>query len=205
MPDLLYALVQLVNLVQETRSAVLRLEAIDHKLYVDPLDRIQEVLVDVNFEAPWSNYSSRLNDVVLNSLQYVAERLSWTSSEVPIERKVLDEMRQEVEALASDVLNAELPGDLRELIIERLEEIRRALLVYRLNGASGLKRTVDESVGVIFRHREEILPQAKQPLVSRFFGLLRKADSVASFALKVKELCGPMIGKMIGSGDSDEV
>ena len=98
-----------------------------------------------------------------------------------------------------------LPDNFRVMLIESLEEIRHAILEYRLRGAAGLRRAMESGLGGILRFSHEVPEDDSgnpEPIIERFLFLLNRLDSIASVALKLKQVAGP-IAKFVFPGSSE--
>ena len=101
------------------------------------------------------------------------------------------------------VIAADISEELKKTLIDSLEDIRRAILEYRIRGGAGLREALDRSIGAVVRYREELqkISDPEEAGVSGFSMVIEKLSGLVSTALKLKQLVGQMLPMLTGDAD----
>ena len=201
--SLLMSVAELINLVRLTKDAIQKIEGIDHKIHLQPFNKIEKALAITNLEASWQSFKVHLDDATMVALQFCSDTLSRQVQEIEIPKEKLDKLLQEVNALLAKVVDSELPGEVTDILIDNLENIRRAILTYRIRGATALKHALERGIGSLFFHqatlREEYESNQGKVIFSDFFNVIDRLKNLVSFALQTKKLVGPVVKMLLGS------
>jgi hypothetical protein len=112
----------------------------------------------------------------------------------------LADIRTAVDDLSEQILASSLDQTLRTLLLDQLEALRRSIGEYRIRGAKGLEKTVEEIIGTVMRNAQKIRSASDRGVVERFVALVDRFDRLASVALKVQQLVEFVggVGKLLG-------
>ena len=103
------------------------------------------------------------------------------------------------------LLESQLPEDLKEDLLEYLEDMRAAIIDYRLFGLERLKKSFDTNLGLILRRRDEMQEVGNsegEGILSDFAKLISKLGGMVSVVNEFKELIAPIVKPMLTSGDN---
>jgi hypothetical protein len=193
----------LITLSSEAKEALNNLENIDHEIYLKPFIKLEKVLSTINLNQKWQTYSAEIDENTMYGLQFCSDTLGRSIGYSSIENKQISELQKEIEELAERIINTELPSELKDLIINNLENLRRALVVYRINGIDGLQREFERTVGSLVLHHSEIknleIESAGKHPVTDVFELMEKINKVITFAKTTKEIAAPIFALLTGS------
>jgi hypothetical protein len=201
--ELYLALAELVRLFHTAKGSVERLKDINRDYYLEPFDNIEVVITDSNLEQTWNKLKDRLDEITMLALQMASNIVSVEEGKTAISEKALQELQSETEDLLEKVLNTDFPSkELKAVLIEHLESIRRAILAYRVSGTEGLRRAVEGALGALFLHQEQVKSAAqrdekKEGIIRRFASLLADLSQIASFGIQAAQLMGglpPLLG-----------
>lgn len=198
----LQAVAEILTLVAKAKSEVGANEELNQDLYLRPLKQVEQILSQLNLHTSWSSIAGQLSESTLTALEFCAETLDRFATEAELDVMVLDELRQEIDGILSEVLNAKLSASLEQLIVSKLEEIRHAILMYRVHGAAGLDQVVQKSVGALVLAREEVKKHANTKAVQRFVDLVIKVEEVIERALRLARFAKPVVIGLLGRGDN---
>jgi hypothetical protein len=194
---LLKMLADLIDLVDETKKAIGRLQDVDHQLYLKPFKKLETLLSQINLEAGWEHWRQQLDEPTLYGLQFSADRLARESGYTHIDNDELAQLRKDVEDLVARMLDADLPDSLKALFLRNLEAIRHALLAYRIRGIDGLQQEIERSVGSIILHKEQISSASTNSpqggVWKSFFELIARLHQLVALARNSKELAVPAL------------
>jgi hypothetical protein len=195
-------LVELMNLVDRAKKSVQQLQGVDHAIYLEPFKNIELALNYPNLSHQWGQVKSHLDNTTMLALKFCSDALSVRMGEKVISDEDLSKLQMEVETLLDKVLNANLPQDLAAVLTQKLEDIRQAILAYRITGNEGLRRAVESGFGAIWLHREEIqeLQDEKQKeTLLDILGFMAHLAQIGAFVLQAAQLTAPFI-PLLGSG-----
>jgi hypothetical protein len=198
----LHGVAELIQLVLLTKQQILALPDIRHELYTPPLNRIAQVLGEIPLTQRWQQFVANFDPLVLNGVAFCADALARYHVEQPIEQEALKDLKNKVEALTAEVLESSLPPALRQLILEKLEVIRSAIIWYRVRGADGLRVALESSVGALVLNRASAPDKSKVEELTTFVSLLNSLGELASKALGYYQLAKPVIMALLSRGQS---
>jgi hypothetical protein len=118
--------------------------------------------------------------------------------------EALQDIRADVESLIEKVLNTEFPSsDLKEVLLEQLENIRRAIVGYRLSGTKGLRIALDGAVGAILTRPEQMRQsgqhEGSRKTVRDVLEFLANIAQILQLVVLVAQLKG-ILPPLLGSG-----
>lgn len=185
----------LLGLIEEGRKWIEESEVGDKSIYLKPFEDLGKLFESMNLEETCESWKRKIDEPTMIALQFCSDYFSTSGREDEIDRQTLQDIQLELQELIENVHDSALSDDFRIMLIESLEEIRRAILEYRLRGAAGLREAMERGVGGILRFRSEIAEindVESDSVVQKWFALLSKLDSMASAALKVRQLVSPL-------------
>ena len=192
--DVLHYVAEVVQLTRDCRKIAAMLPDVDNKLYLAPFIAIETAFVNLNFDEPWEAFCRRIDDSTMTGLQFCSDYFSREVGEGPIDDDLLN-LQLVVCNLLETVIAADIDDGLKEALVRALEDIRRAILEYRIRGADGLRTALEGGIGAVARYRDEIaaIKNPEETGISGVMQLMRRLDVIVSTGLKVKQLAGPII------------
>ena len=148
--EIFRAYVELLRLLKSARESVERLPDIDPDLYVKPFEQLERAFTVSSITTNLRSFKQYLTEGTMTALQFCAHTLGKVLNETEVPKETLRKLREQVEALISEVLSADLQYEIRVFLVERLEEIRRAIIYYRINGTRGLQRALETTIGASY-------------------------------------------------------
>lgn len=199
LPGILLGITDLIQLTNETRQAIQALDGLDHALYLRPVDKVLTIFTIMRFDVEWAQIIGQFDETTLYGLSICNDLLSKYSQEKPIAEETLKSMLDDIEALHEDVLNSDLPEELKSFLLEQLEKLRSALLHYRIFGSKRLRSALESITGAIFLKGYEIVPFWETPIMKRVMGLLSQIAIMVTLAQGFQALANGIQG-LLGSG-----
>lgn len=198
---------QVMQLVEDSKRLIRQLPQLDQALYLEPFEAVDQAMSNFNLDETWERFHNRISDETLKSIRFCSDVFSREDADEVIEPSTLVGLQNEVNSLLQKILVVDLPDELRAIIVDSLEEIRQAILGFRVNGVMGLKIALDMSLGAAIRFRDEFgetvdEDTTRAEVVEGFRGILGKLDSLVSYGLKIKQLVAP-ITQLILPGHSE--
>ena len=186
------------ELIEESRQQVSCHPELRQELFHGALTNIEQLFKSTLPNAPWSAISDPLGQQMVG-LEFCAERLDGLTQEQVVDNEELAALRDLAEQLVGALLECELEAELKEQLVRRAEDIRRALVEYRMHGAKGLEVAVAAAVGTLAMNHASVRRASKSAAVTKFLDLVLKLDSVVRISQRWKELAGPAIKGLLSA------
>lgn len=147
---LLVMLSHLLQQIEEGKQAVLETQELRQDLHLEPFQKLEKAFSVMNLDGQFNGWKKgHLPDGTLRDLEWCAEALSGIYSEGEIDREELAELQDDIQDLTKKTREADIPEDIRGVILDGLEHIRRAIFEYDLRGVDGLKDALEQNIGAI--------------------------------------------------------
>jgi hypothetical protein len=202
----IYALlVELMDLADRAKKSVQQLPDVDHDLYLRWVPNVERVLTHSQLAVKWAELQSHLDKLTMNQLEYCSDLLSQRMGEKVISDEDLSKLQMEVETLLEKVLNANLPQELTAVLTQKLEDIRQAILAYRVTGNEGLRQAVESGFGAIVLYREHIQgiqDEEQKTTLHDVLEFMAHLAQIGGFVLQAVQLTAPFI-PLLGPGKHD--
>ena len=182
-----YYLTLLLSLVEHTEKEIKLIPNIDHQLYLRPFAPIKNILAVSNFDSSWSVHSQQLSDSVMTGLQFCSERLSHCRPDNPAVDELKD-LKVEVDDLFESIQSSTIDADLKSVLLDFTESMRRALTEYQLRGISGLREDLFSILDKLQRNFKLVEQHKNESIVQKFWVVLAKYDTVSSVALNTPQV-----------------
>lgn len=200
--SILFMVAELINLTKNTQEEIQKLEDINHSIYLQPFKKIETAFAVANLETQWSSFKAHITQDTIVALQFCSDTLSRKIGETEIPKEELDALLKDIELLTSSVTQSVFTDDFKAFLIDNLENIRKAILTYRIRGANALKKVFESSIGSICLYQDQIKEENKskpeQKILSKFFSIVSGLNTLVALALKTKELAGPIAKLLLG-------
>jgi hypothetical protein len=194
-------LVAMSDCIDETKRLLGTREGINLALFTSEFSSIEAVI------APGALRQSRaqvltpyLQPTVLTRLEFCAEELRRFYKEEPIPPEDLLAIQSTVEELFKQVFDSDIDSVLRIVLLEELEKLRAALVMYRIRGAKGLAdacRSLLGTLGTQGLSTAAATAEAK-PLLGKFAQIIKQVSEVTKNAMSIyKAIQGP-VNSVIG-------
>ena len=202
---LLRMLAELIQLADETKNKIERIEDIDHKLYLKPFKKLDQFFSKINLDAGWKPWKDMLDDTTIYGLQFCSDKLHRSSNYTKIGNEQIESIKVSLNELTEMVVNSDIDQSLKELIVSNLEYLRQSLLSYKIRGIDGIQQAIELNLGSIILHKQEIKAKSKNGDRKKFWdkyaSLLDNLNKTISAAKAIKELGGADLLKLLGFGD----
>ena len=138
------------------------------------------------------------------SLLLMSENISLRGGEEIISEENLANLQADVEDVINKVVDSDLEDNLKSVLFDGLEAVRNALLNYQMFGAEGIRQSLDRNFALPFRYSDEFAKASRseegKQIVYVFFGFLKNLNTTISTVLKIKQISGPAIDRMLENG-----
>ena len=196
-------LCDLIADVGECERTAARDTRINESLYLKHIAKVKRGLLSVN-SGTWEGFRKTFDGGLLDALQLMSEIISAYRGEEVISVEDLATLQSNVEDIINRVVASDLEDDIKRVLFDGLESVRNALLNYQMFGAEGIRQSLDKNFALPFRYSDEFIRASGSDegknIVSAFFEFLKRLNVVASTGLKIKQISGPAIDRMLESG-----
>ena len=201
------AVVELYSLTHQIKSLIKMKDGLNHELYLNSFNRIESALIPLNLASGWSSVKVHLSEEALTRLQFCAEELSRFYAEDSLSEEELKSVIERIEALFESVYSSKLPDVLRFALLEEVERLRNAIVMYKIKGAKGLKDALQGTIGAVVANQEDLrtVGTENQDLLDRLGELIDKMDSFTARALKLKTIVSKPIRYLLKSATEPEI
>jgi hypothetical protein len=192
--QLLELYTELIKLVKEAKQDVEKLSNIDKELYLEPFVRLENGLSRISLLHSWNSLEEYLDVSTMKSLQFCADTLTHKVSKKVVSEDDLRNLQEQINELLEQVMNFDIDESLKTFLLDRLEQIRHAILYYRLNGAKGLKDAYEKIAGAAYifgvASKEKNFDENAKMLLSKFVHIAIQLAGIVEFANNLKGLTG---------------
>lgn len=150
-PELLYRVGMTLPLVKTTREALERLDEIDRELFLGWQENIEAAFSNLNFKADVGEIKNQLKPEIMKQLEFCSHELRRRSPEPTIAPEQLTAFREEVKNLMDEVLQADIPVDLKSFLLDNLDRLLRAIEMYWYTGSRPIQDALDTAIGQAWR------------------------------------------------------
>jgi hypothetical protein len=121
----------------------------DHLIasYQKTATRLKLAVSPANFSMAWKNFTTEyIKDKDLTALEIFSAELSRSCPEKVMGKEELAELLKKLNAVFESVLRSSLEDELKTLILDGLEDLRRAIQEYRIRGMVGIEAAISKNV-----------------------------------------------------------
>jgi hypothetical protein len=195
-----YAYADLLTLVRQTRHDLSYVP--DNDLYLETINKIENALIlsGMSMETPINQFINKY-DSFLTELRFCAHAISqYKGDDASISDEELSKLIEDVNSFENKVLSTAISNELTEFIIDRISEIRSAIILYKIKGPEGLKKAIESSVGAVYVNRELILHEENSKgIVKHFFEILGQINLLVTMGKMGYPLLEPALHHVISA------
>ena len=189
---LLDRLAAVLQLVQEARQLVESVVGDQNRdLHLQAFTKLNRALSLINFESSANPLVPEVRGA-LEGIRFSADLVSRFDQGGVVNEDELQALLAEVDALLELLLESSLPAKVKELLVQRLEAVRAAILEIRLRGTEDLEEALDSLLGTVVRTKADVATQ-KGKMFDRFGKLLDMGYKLVLLAEKLPPLAAPAI------------
>lgn len=177
---------QLLELKQRS-AACLKAHCSKPELYLRPYARLDEMLRPNRFPESWQTVRALLDGSTLGMLEVGADQLEGVQIEPIWDANEAKAILAEIQGLIKDVQEAEIPIPLRDVLIEHLEAMHRAISAYLILGPTGISSAISQSIGMLVLQYGQIKPVEDSPLLRRFTDIIGQLGKLLNVTIKALE------------------
>jgi hypothetical protein len=170
-------------------------------LHLGPFDHLERTLAQMRFDANGNQFIGEVGSALVG-LRYTADMIVRVSPRDEVDEELLAGLQAEVEALIEDVVGSSLPSPVKELLRQRLDALRNAILDLRIRGVSNIEQALDSLMGAAVRTEQDTDAEPRMQLGSRIAKVLDLGYKATAIAERMQRLGAPVV-KFLTSGQAD--
>jgi len=187
----------LISVLDSVDRQVRAIPGVNHELFLQTLPHLRAVLGGARSNEAFDSFKARLlSQDILTPLTFCADLLGETDPEVEIPPNELKSLLEDISHLYESIVSSTLPKPVKTLILDQLENIRRAVHEYRVRGVRALKDALATAAGQIHMHAEDLKgakSEESQSELRKFSKILDTVDTMISVATKAQRLLAPIM------------
>ena len=173
-------LLGIYDLVALTERRLATMKHHKRETYASCISPIVKILQHTQLNNAANHITQQLGNGPLHILDLASDALDQEQPEFRIEQAELDALYSEAEKLEEQITSADLPVELRTLLLDCINRIKTAIRNYNLGGAEGIDRAIKEAYGTAFVEHAVVLPEKDSPFVRAFWDWLAKINTTIS-------------------------
>lgn len=196
-----YKMGEVMELINKVRYDIKSLNNEDEEEFLRPINDIAVAFSKVSLESKVSVIvDDNKFEGSLIGLKYCALTLKMERNESPIDEEELENILLEVEQLYDSVTKIELPKQIKVMILNNLDCIRKSIINLKINGIEGLQKAMEASIGSLILNNEAV-KESKEGvnIAEKILMIISKLDQVLRVSKTTKELVAPIIKYYIGN------
>jgi hypothetical protein len=196
---ILLGLAALINLVAQAKAATETHVTRNRELFLEPFPKLEAMLSKIALDGAWQSSKAFLDDRTISCLEFGDHELAQHFGTTAMNADLISQFLTDLDRLIQQCVDADIPAELKKLFCKNLEDLRRALIAYRISGADGLQEEIDKVAGSFARNSQLIEQAIKddepRKLTSSVFDTVGKLNDsiqlVASVAPYAAMLAAP--------------
>ena len=145
-PRLLVDFYEILNKAEEEARTIKNNERLYR--YIQTIEELQDIFIAHHmWREPWSTLASKIEvRGVLNTLDALARFFSSQNPATLLDQDFLEKLETSFKDLLDEILKSDLSNELKRFLIERVEDILRAVRRYHIDGTEGLEKAAKSMV-----------------------------------------------------------
>lgn len=183
-PEVFSRIAQLQELVEDVKTKIYNIEGINKDLYLSPFPKVEEIVKNPSLGHSWNTFKPTLTELVMFGLAHCAELLSRYNQQ-PIEQSELVALKKDIETLSDKIGMSDINVELKTVILDQLEIIRRAIAEYKIRGAEGIRDGLATCYGKLIQNEPLFRDPETSEHVASLWDIFSRADNMTTVALNL--------------------
>jgi hypothetical protein len=154
------------------------------ELFLRHFGGFRSVIVPTNLDQPWGQFLQHLSNEALTTLEFCASVLP---EETPVKPDELQQIREAVDALFTQVRESKLKKPLRDWLSELLSAVKRSIDLYEIRGPKAFRTALVTVTGELAAYGQP-LQEVKEEEPELATGLGGLFNQIATFAERAEKL-----------------
>lgn len=194
------ALVAFDDVFQSVEARIKKLPKANHDSYLRHFPALRRGMANLRLENSSISAFSFITEAALENLDLAAGRIAEDYKEVEIAQQEIKDLSDAVAELMEWVIATSFDPALKEVAVDLLETLRRAILEYRIRGIEGLHKAVQEALGKLSMFYKHRAGKVEEEPFGKLWDIVAKADEVVSRALTYGPYLHEGFQRYLGAG-----
>lgn len=146
----------LIKLSQNVKETISSQEDMGSAVYKKPFKKIEAILSKLTLDSQWAVHSDQLDETTLYGLEVCADILLKKNKNCKLTEDQISDFLREIEKITEKLINSTIPDNLKEVFIKNLENIRKTILTYKINGIDGIQPAIEQSYGTLVTYKKAL-------------------------------------------------
>ncbi|MFH0070527.1 hypothetical protein [Peribacillus sp. NPDC056705] len=193
-PALLHRYSNMLDLYVLTKNYILETPRLSNDRNLAFINKIGDSINHISLNGNISNFKNNLNSEALTALYYLSDNISLIHNleDSIVTDDQISELIKEVDTLISHITVSDLTTDIKQILVKNLHIIRESLHCYFILGIEGVQTALEQSLGSLIMHNQDIRPEVEDENVKGVFKFMSRLNEIISIANGVKDLIAPI-------------
>lgn len=171
---------KMLSLVRDIESDLSHIE--NNELYMNICRSLRDALAIDNLEIQSHAYVQRFAPL-LDKLLFTSDVIQRNKNIKKINEDELKSVLFDIQLVENEVLDADIDGELKKFILQKLWEIQQAIAEYKISGIDGLQEVLEKCIGAVVvrgMSNVDVRGDNEQRMIRRLFDVLGKVGMLVS-------------------------
>lgn len=187
-PHLLTQFGKVLTLPKIVQERIKSQEEINHSIYLKWVPKVESCFKSINLETTIHSFTSNLDEAALDGLEFCSELLSRVQPEIEIDEKEIGKITKQIHKLQDEIIQSEIDNQYKFFMLEKLEELLKALQEYRIMGVEPIDEVFVNTFGRLATNQQIYEETKDTEIGGKFWSVLTRALLLTSLAVTTIQL-----------------
>ncbi|WP_243384120.1 hypothetical protein [Geothrix alkalitolerans] len=188
--SIFFLLAKVNQTLEDVKLKLTSMPGFDSSIILDPLSDLGTAICFPNIDTPVGSIAHYYNEQAKLSLKIASSYYTKQEIQPHIPADQLEEIKSEIESLFNYINECDMNQELRCILLDFIETMRRAVAEFQIRGNQSLQDVLDQSLGRLIRaSRQTTINVTEDPGFSKAIALLTLIDK----AICVAERAAPYL------------
>ena len=183
MPQLLSRLGKLMELLEIISDEIKLQQDINHDIYLKWVPKVQAGFSVINLNGGFSAFTNPIDEAALDGLDFCSDLLSRRIPEKVLDKDKLQNIYKDTEELVKEIIASGTEKDLKTFMVNKLNEIIKAIQEYQINGSSPIEKAIESTFGALATKEGLYEGTKKTSKGDKFWNIMARVALVSGIAL----------------------
>ena len=175
-------------LVDDISIELSQIKNVDVSRYMSWTKYLDNAFSNCNFNANWGDFIKHLGEPIFDYLHMASGMLSTNRPQPVLQRSELGEIYSGAKTLLEDIINSDLPNDIRQYFAGQLRKIIVSVEEYKITGSSEVVDIVEATFGKAILFNGLIDGKDTNEDMGKFWKFMQKTALVVATVLGVIQI-----------------
>lgn len=168
------------SLVDNISIELRKLDNVDVARYMSWTKQLENAFSSCNLSSNWNEFIKHINEPVLDYLHMTSGMLSTNCPQPVLPRSELDSIHNGAKDLIEEIINSDLPDNIKQYFVTQLRKIIIAIEEYKITGAAEVVDIVEATFGKAVLSKNVIDGKDTNETMGNFWKFMAKTALVVS-------------------------